>query len=74
MDLVGSGRCLSSVDPLRSGLRSCMCLRVESFRSRILFIGGGCCSDALVQWGLSTMSFELSTITNVCPAPMMEGR
>jgi hypothetical protein len=47
-DLVGFGRRLSSVDPLGSGLRSSasMCLQVGSFRSTLLFIGGGCSSGA----------------------------
>ena len=61
----GNGRRLSSVDPTGSGLRSSasVCLQVGSFRSMLLFIGGGCCSGALVPWGLSTTTSRLSTAT-----------
>lgn len=38
-------------------------LRVGSFRSTVLFIGGGCCSAVLVLRGLSMMTSRLSTTT-----------
>jgi hypothetical protein len=62
-DLVGSGRCLSSVDQLGSSPCSSasVCLQVASFRSTFLFIGGGWCSGALVLCGLSTTTSRLST-------------
>ena len=61
----GFGRRLSSADPLEYDIRlsTFMCLQVGSFRSMLLFIGGGCCSVALVLWGFSMMTSRLSTTT-----------
>ena len=55
---------LSLVDLLGSVRRSSLfvCLQVGSFLST-LFIGGACCSGALVLWGLSMTTFRLSTRT-----------
>ena len=57
---------LSLVDLLKSGHSSStfVCLQIGSFQSTPLFIGGGCYSDALVLWGLSTTTFRLSTTTS----------
>ena len=62
-DLARFGRRLSSVDPQGSGLYSCvfLCLQVGSFRSKLLFNGNGCCSGALVLYGLSTTTSRVST-------------
>ena len=43
VDLLGSRRCSSTF----------VCLRVESFQPTLFFIGGGCCSGALVLWALA---------------------
>ena len=48
MDLLGSRRSSSTFVWLRFG----------SFRSTLLFIGGGCCSGVLVLWGLSTTTSD----------------
>jgi hypothetical protein len=39
-------------------------VQVSLFRSTIVIIGDGCCSSALVLWGLSTTTFRLSTTTS----------
>ena len=66
MDLAGFGRSLSLVYLLGSSLFSSlfMCLLVGSLIPKLLFIGGGCCSGALVLWGLSTTTSRLSTTTS----------
>jgi hypothetical protein len=38
--------------------------KVSLFRSMVLNIGDGCCSGALVLWGLSTTTSRLSTTTS----------
>ena len=51
---------------LGSGPSSCssVCFQVWLFRSMVLVIGDGCCSDALVLQGLSTTTFHLSTTSS----------
>uniref|UniRef100_M8AWA1 DNA topoisomerase n=1 Tax=Aegilops tauschii TaxID=37682 RepID=M8AWA1_AEGTA len=66
LDVFSSFVRFSVSSPRFGGALSIVGVRVEvgSFRTMLLFNDGGCCSHALVLWGLSTTTSRLSTTTS----------